>query len=112
MPEVDWSPGLTQAPTNGVWVVALQGDGVIVQEGDIGWVTGATHDGRAMVRWGDHQCAYPITNLARIPKPRRQHWDAIYLPSTLWSPSPVEGDQYKADLEWVWPWLYQRREAS
>jgi hypothetical protein len=98
--EVAWQPGLTERPATGAWVVALVGDGLLVEAGMVGHITGAYRDGAPIVRWNDdHQCTYNLKDLQRIDKPRKL---APYAgPGQSWN--PLHGDHVAPPRrEWVW----------
>jgi hypothetical protein len=103
MAEVAWQPGLTEQPGNGVWVVALQGDGCLVEEGMTGYITGCWNK-TPIIRWSnDHQSAFPLAHLARISRPRITASFGM-VPCTSWKPAPVDG----TDEGVCWPWIYRR----
>jgi len=98
--EVAWEPGLTERPTNGVWVRALDDDGVLVTKGMIGCVAGAWL-GQTIIQWeDDHQCVMPLSSLARINRPRRLDWTSMRPPSS-WQPDPLDRGSEGA----YWPWI-------
>lgn len=99
--EVAWQPGLTERPATGAWVVALTGDGHLVEAGMTGYIAGSYRDGAPIVRWnGDHQCTYPLKDLQRINKPR--HPLIMFAgPGQSWNPH--QGDHTTPPRrEWVW----------
>jgi hypothetical protein len=99
--EVAWQPGLTERPATGAWVVALAGDGLLVEAGMVGYIAGAFRDGAPIVRWsGDHQCVYPLKDLQRINKPRQlKHTFAD--PGQSWNSHQGAHDA-PPRREWVW----------
>lgn len=65
MTEVGWEPGLEKMPDLGMWVRALEGDGMMVEPGMIGIVVNQFRsracwdDVMPVVRWDDaYQCVY------------------------------------------------------
>jgi hypothetical protein len=75
--EVGWEPGLEKMPDLGMWVRALEGDGMMVEPGMIGIVVNQFRsrtcwdDVMPVVRWDDaYQCVYPLHNLALESRPK------------------------------------------
>lgn len=98
--EVAWQPGLTERPPTGTWVVALTGDGLLVEPGMTGHITGAYRDGTPIIRWtDDHQSTYPLQHLQRINKPRK-HGPYVG-PGQSWNIHHGPHDTPKPPWEWL-----------
>lgn len=101
MPEVNWQPGLLELPSTGTWVVALQGDGVLVHEGMVGYIVGIRNKNQPIIRWtDDHQCIYPLQHLQRLPLPLIRGWRIISSPET-WRPAAVDNTPDGAQWDWI-----------
>ena len=105
--EVDWQPGLSERPANGTWVIALQNDGCLVEQGMTGYVVGSTAattttPSQPIIRWANNtQSRYPTQHLQRINKPNVRGYLMAH-PTICWRPASIDNTPDGVPPHWLW----------